>query len=87
METKNSGLLGKIEQGVNAGVGTIINGKTLMLGASLFNGIRNSWNTIEQANMGANMGVVTNTPQVPAYANNAGATGDLVFAMNANRRG
>ena len=37
-------------------------------------------------------GVVDNhitraTPQIPSYDLNAGATGDLVFAMNANRRG
>ncbi len=27
------------------------------------------------------------TPRVPSYANNAGASGDLVFALNANKRG
>lgn len=27
------------------------------------------------------------TPRIPTYVDNAGATGDLVFALNANRRG
>lgn len=27
------------------------------------------------------------TPRIPSYVDNAGATGDLVFALNANRRG
>lgn len=87
METKHGGLLGKVEQGGNAVAGSIINGKGLLVGTALARGIGDAWREIEKAHMGTNMGVVTNTPQIPSYANNAGATGDLVFALNANRRG
>jgi hypothetical protein len=31
--------------------------------------------------------ITTATPRQPSYANDAGASGDLVFALNANRRG
>ena len=30
---------------------------------------------------------VTSAPSIPAYANNGGATGDLVFALNNLRHG
>lgn len=32
-------------------------------------------------------GTVSSAPRMPSYANNGGATGDLVFALNKNRRG
>lgn len=31
--------------------------------------------------------ITTATPRIPSYQDNAGASGDLVFALNANRRG
>lgn len=31
--------------------------------------------------------IITATPRIPSYLNNGGADGDLVFALNANRRG
>lgn len=67
--------------------GAIINGKT-MLGATAFaEGMKKAWNTLETAKMGQNAGVVNMTPRTPSYSNDAGATGDLVFALNANKRG
>lgn len=77
----------KIQKTGNAITGSIINGKTLLAGEALYSGVKKAWNTLEKANMGQMMGVTTLTPRTPSYANNAGATGDLVFAMNANRRG
>ena len=50
-------------------------------------GAAKAWNTLQTEKMGQMTGVTTMTPKVPAYADNAGATGDLVFALNANRRG
>ena len=65
--------------GLNAGV--------LIGGTALIEGTKKAWNTLETAKMGQMTGVTTMTPQIPSYADNAGATGDLVFALNANRRG
>jgi hypothetical protein len=45
----------------------------------------NTYNTIHMGQMDGQ--VRRATPMVPAYADNAGATGDLVFALNRNRRG
>lgn len=62
-------------------------GKALIAGTYMAEGVRDSWNKIEQSRMGANYGVVDMAPKTPSYANNSGATGDLVFALNANKRG
>ena len=87
METVDNGLLGKIEKAGNAVKGGIVNGKGLLLTSAIGKGVGEAWREVEQARMGTNMGVVTSTPRIPSYQNNAGATGDLVFALNANRRG
>jgi hypothetical protein len=43
---------------------------------------------LETSHMGTMDGyVTTNTPRVPSYKDDGGASGDLVFALNANRRG
>lgn len=67
--------------------GSIINGKTILGGVAFAEGIKKAWNTLETAKMGQMTGVTTLTPTVPSYADNSDATGDLVFALNANRRG
>jgi hypothetical protein len=77
-------LIGKSGKAVT---GSIINGKTLLAGGAILEGLKGAWNALETANIGQNAGTVTPTPRVPNYANNASATGDLVFALNANRHG
>lgn len=81
---KGNNLAQKIGGGVT---GSVINAKNLLVGEALVTGAKKAWNALESANMGQMMGVQNMTPRTPSYANNAGATGDLVFAMNANRRG
>ena len=63
-------------------------GAGLIVGASVIGGMRGAFDELNAKRMGQ-MDTKTQraTPQVPAYDQNAGATGDLVFAMNANRRG
>lgn len=57
------------------------------LGAAI-GGARSAMDTSDRIRMGQVDPYITRpTPQLPSYANNAGATGDLVFALNANRRG
>ena len=92
---KTSAFFKDAGQNIKAGIGktgkaiegSIINGTTLIAGAMALEGITNAWNTLETAKMGQMTGVQTMTPRLPSYANNAGATGDLVFALNKNRRG
>lgn len=67
--------------------GSIINGKSMLATASAVQGARKAWGTLEREHMGQMTGVTRMTPQVASYSNDAGATGDLVFALNANRRG
>ena len=63
-------------------------GKIVAAGAALVGGSAQGVRSYNQKSMGARDGQITgHTPTLPAYANNAGATGDLVFALNANRRG
>lgn len=63
-------------------------GKTALIGSALFGGSRQALHDFNTNRMGQRDGQMTRaTPQTPSYANNAGATGDLVFAMNRNRRG
>lgn len=76
-----------IKKITNGAVGAVINGKTLLGGAAVIEGTKKAWSTLQTAKMGQMTGVQTLTPKVPSYENNAGATGDLVFALNANRRG
>lgn len=78
----------KLHQKIAGGVsGAIFNGKTVMGGVALAEGVKKAWNTVQTAKMGQNMGIDRLTPRIPSYSDNAGATGDLVFALNANRRG
>lgn len=65
----------------------IISGSTMITGIGIYEGINKAWGTLQSAKMGQMTGTTSLTPQVPSYADNAGATGDLVFALNANRRG
>lgn len=65
----------------------------LILGASAIKGISEGVKSFEKSRMGTNDGMMRKaTPMIPtvpqnspSYANNAGATGDLVFAMHKNR--
>lgn len=60
---------------------------TLGLGAAI-GGTKQTAQAIDNARIGQRDPYITRaTPRLPSYANNAGATGDLVFALNANRRG
>lgn len=68
-------------------MGSLVNGYTVLGGAAVLEGVAGAWNKVEREKMGANMGVVNMTPRVPSYSQNASATGDLVFALNQNRRG
>jgi hypothetical protein len=77
-----------IKGGVHGAAGSIINGKTVLWGASAIAGAAGAFNEMNKAHMGQMDGQITRpTPRVPAYDLNAGASGDLVFALNANRRG
>ena len=63
-------------------------GAGLIVGASVIGGMRGAFDELNTKRMGQmDTRVQRATPQIPAYDQNAGATGDLVFAMNANRRG
>lgn len=65
----------------------------LILGATAIKGISDGIKTFEKSRMGLNDGTMRRaTPEMPradqvapSYANNAGATGDLVFSMFKNR--
>ena len=60
-----------------------------MIGAgAVIGGIRNATEAHDRNRMGQRDGMISRaTPTMPSYANHAGATGDLVFALNANRNG
>lgn len=71
-------------------LGTKMNmlGKTAVVGSALIGGTAEAFDQFNTNRMGQRDGMITRaTPRTPSYANNAGATGDLVFAMNRNRRG
>lgn len=68
----------------------------LLIGAAAVKGLGDSVKAFEQSRMGENDGMFRSaTPMIPmqqatrnrpySFENNAGATGDLVFALNANR--
>lgn len=76
-----------IKKFTGAASGAIINGKTILGATAAVEGMKKAWGTLQTAKMGQMTGVQTLTPRVPSYADNAGASGDLVFALNANRRG
>ena len=68
-------------------------GKGLVLGSGLYEGASRAIAKFESIRMGTNDGMMrTHTPTIPqrqsnspSYANNGGATGDLVFSMYNNR--
>lgn len=61
-------------------------GKALMVGGFLKTGIQDAYHEVINQQMGQKDNYMSSvTPRVPVP--DAGATGDLVFAMNANRRG
>lgn len=63
-------------------------GAGLVVGSALLSGTQEAFNSFNRNRMGQSDGQITRaTPRTPSYAQNAGATGDLVFAMNRNRRG
>lgn len=63
-------------------------GAGLIIGASVIGGMSGAFDELNTKRMGQMDTMIHKaTPQTPAYQQNAGATGDLVFAMNANRRG
>lgn len=63
-------------------------GHTLLWGSTIATAGATVFNAMNQAKMGQSDGQITRaTPRPMSFQNNAGATGDLVFAMNANRRG
>lgn len=63
-------------------------GKGIIGAGAAVKGIRSGYEALENNRMGQMDPYVHRaTPRLPSYANNAGASGDLVFAMNANRRG
>lgn len=63
-------------------------GKGIIAGMGIVQGLSSAKDELIKSHMGqADPYVHTATPTIPAYQLNAGATGDLVFALNANRRG
>lgn len=76
-----------IKKFTNGAAGAIMNGVTMMGGVAVAEGMKKAFGTVQTAKMGQMVGTDSMTPRVPSYSNNAGASGDLVFALNANRRG
>lgn len=57
-------------------------------GLALASGSKQASNKFNETTMGTRDPQVTSfSPRIPAYQNNGGATGDLVFALNQNRKG
>jgi hypothetical protein len=77
-----------IKGGIHGATGALINGETILWGSSIIAGAAGAFNEMNRAHMGQmDRNITRPTPRIPAYDLNAGATGDLVFALNANRRG
>ena len=68
-------------------------GSALMLGTGALAGIRDGYDSYTMSRMGTMNGFEISTPKLPAIENRQdmaesyGAGGDLVFALNRNRRG
>lgn len=63
-------------------------GHSVLWGSTVVAAGAGVFNELNKSRMGQSDGRVTRaTPQMTSFQNNGGATGDLVFAMNANRRG
>lgn len=63
-------------------------GKSLVSVTAVATGAFKAKEAFEQSRMGVQDNyITTSTPRIPSYKDDGGATGDLVFALNANRRG
>ena len=64
-------------------------GKLVAGGLAVASGTSQASKQFNERTMGTqrDSGITPHAPRIPSYANNGGATGDLVFALNANRRG
>ena len=63
-------------------------GAAMILGSGLVNSTIEGFDEVQRNHMGRQSeGIYRATPVTPSYANNGGATGDLVFALNQNRKG
>jgi hypothetical protein len=84
--TKRQTLLGKATD--TQGVKLTGLGKATLWGGAIGAGVTSAFQEFNESRMGSSDGQVSRaTPRTPSYDLNAGATGDLVFALNANRRG
>lgn len=62
-------------------------GKALVIGGSLVKGAKDAFNTYMNSKIGQRDGYISSVSPQIQFTDNAGATGDLVFALNNNRRG
>lgn len=85
----NTGLIKSAPDYSILGVKTTALGTTLAIGAGLASGVPEAATTLNKNRQGTNFDSQPTSlaPQIPAYSNNGGATGDLVFALNNLRHG
>lgn len=71
------------------GVKLSTKGKVVAGGLAMASGTKQAVGKFNDSTMGMQRDsqITPHAPRIPAYANNGGATGDLVFALNANRNG
>lgn len=71
------------------GVKLSTKGKVVAGGLAMASGTKQATGAFNENTMGTQRDsrITPHAPRIPAYANNGGATGDLVFALNANRNG
>lgn len=63
-------------------------GTAALIGTGLVSSFKEGFDDFNRNRMGQmDNRIYRATPTIPSYANNGGATGDLVFALNKNRRG
>lgn len=63
-------------------------GAAAVVGTEVIGGGIQAFNSFNQNRMGTHDGqIMRATPTTPSYANNGGATGDLVFSLHQNRKG
>lgn len=63
-------------------------GKGILAAGAIAGATKDAIHEIDKSRMGTVDNYITRaTPRTPSYSNDAGASGDLVFALNANRRG